>query len=94
MIDYTAVSMAVILRDITTPKYINNEHEKLTDIADAFYNADLTAEYLKPDYKELYDRYGKEYWQKVIKDACAIDSQLQGHEEELLADYNDIINNQ
>lgn len=91
MIDYTAVSMAVILRDMITPKYMNDEHQKLTDIADALYNAGLTAEYLKPEYKDLYDRYGLEFWQKVIDDAAAIDSQLDGHEQELIDDYNDMI---
>lgn len=91
MIDYEKVSMAVILRDITTPKYINKKHEMLVDIADTLYNADISPEYLKPEYKQLYEEQGAEFWDKVMQDISAIDSQLQGHENELVEDYNTII---
>ncbi len=91
---YQVVSMAVILRDIVKPKYINEEHKDLVDIADMFYNANLGPEYLKDEYKGLYERYGKEFFDLVLKDASAIDSQLTGsgtHEEELALDYGDYI---
>ncbi len=92
---YQVVSMAVIIRDITTPEYINKEHKDLVDIADMFYNANLGPEYLKEEYKPLYEKYGKEFWNMVIEDASAIDSQLTGsgtHEQELLLDYQDYLN--
>lgn len=92
MFNYELVSMAVILRDITEPKYINEEHKKLVDIADTLYNANIGVEYFKEDYKELYNKYNKNnFWQNVLRDAGAIDSQLQGHENELLETYNKAI---
>ena len=96
-INYQAVSMAVIIRDIADLKpwhYLNDEHKDLVDIADFLYNANLGAEYLKPEAKALYDEYGKDYFREVLKDAAAIDSQLTGdgmHEQELLLDYQDVI---
>ena len=92
--NYQVVSMAVILRDIIDPKYINQEHKDLVDIADCMYNNNLGREYLKPEYQELYDKYGYAYWQNVLHDASAIDSQLTGsgtHEQELILDYSDFI---
>ena len=91
---YNVVSMAVILRDITEPKYINEDHKMLVDIADFFYNANLGAEHLKPEAKAVYDQYGKEYFKLVLEDASAIDSQLNGegtHETELILDYSDYL---
>lgn len=91
---YQVVSMAVIVRDLTAPQYINQEHKDLVDIADMFYNANLGPEFLKEEYKPLYEKYGKEFWNTVIEDASAIDSQLTGsgtHEQELILDYNDYI---
>lgn len=91
---YNVVSMAVILRDITEPKYINEDHKMLVDIADFLYNANLGAEHLKPEAKAVYDQYGKEYFKLVLEDASAIDSQLNGegtHETELILDYSDYL---
>lgn len=93
-VKYQLISEAVILRDIITPKYLNKEHEMLADIADAIYNADLTREYLKPEYQKLYDEYGQEYWQKIFKDMDAIETQLDGHEQELIEEYNDLLQEQ
>ena len=76
MINYMLVSEGAILRDSREVKYMNDEHHMLTDIADFFYNANLGAEYLLPEAKEVYDRYGKEYWELVLKDMSAIDSQI------------------
>lgn len=91
---YQTVSMAVILRDITEPKYINMEHKNLVDIADFLYNANLGPEHLINEAKATYDEYGKEFWDKVLEDAGAIDSQLNGegtHEQELILDYSDYL---
>lgn len=90
-INYMLVSEGAILRDYITPEYINEEHKSLVDIADFFYNANLGAEYLKPEAKELYNRYGKEFWEIVLKDMSAIDSQMTGDREkaDLILDYND-----
>lgn len=93
-IKYQLISEAVILRDITTPKYLNREHEMLADIADTLYNADLTREYLKPEYKELYDEYGEGFWREVLRDIEAIETQLDGHEQELVEEYNDLLKEQ
>ena len=73
------VSEAVILRDdLDDIGYINAEHKALADIADTLYNADISPEYLKPEYKQLYDRMGAKFWTYIIKDAGAIDDQIRG----------------
>lgn len=74
--DYEAVAEATMLRDSTDPEYMSDKHKMLCDIADTLYNADIGPEYLKPEYKELYDEMGKDYWKKVMEDMSAIDSQL------------------
>lgn len=98
-IPYQLVSMAAILRDYTDPKYISDEHYKLTSIADYFYNAcfgdyDNDAKNLLPEYKAVYDEYGAEFFEKVLDDMYALDSQVTGarKEQELLDDYNDRLN--
>lgn len=80
---YQAVSVATMLRDFTEVEYINDEHKRLCDCADSVYNAGIPREMWNDnpdyDYKGLYDRYGKEFWDKVFKDMGAIDSQLDPH---------------
>ena len=90
-IPYQLVSMAVNLRDYTDPGYKNDEHEKLVDIADSLYNVGISPDSFYDEYKQLYDRYGKEYFDKVLKDAQAIDSQLTDDDKvnELYAEYVD-----
>ena len=90
-IPYQLVSMAVNLRDYTDPEYKNDEHEKLVDIADSLYNAGIRPESFYDEYKQLYDRYGKEYFDKILKDAQAIDSQLTDDDKvnELYVEYVD-----
>ena len=93
-VKYQLISEAVILRDVTTPEYLSDEHKMLVDIADTLYNADLTREYLKPEYQKLYDDYGEGFWREVLRDAGAIDTQLDGHEQELVEEYNDLLREQ
>lgn len=91
-IPYTLVSMAAILRDHIDPEYKNTEHEQLTDIADSLYNVGRSmVDEFKSEYKELYDRYGADYFDKVIEDMRALDDQVTSDAkvEELLADYED-----
>lgn len=90
-IKYQLVSEGAILRDYITPKYASKEHEMLVDIADSFWQAGITEEYLKEDYKALYNRYGKEFWAQVFKDMGAIESQIDGHEQELIEEYNELL---
>lgn len=97
-IPYQLVSMAAILRDYTDPKYISDEHYKLTSVADYFYNAcfgdyDNDAKNLLPEYKAVYDKYGASYFEKVLDDMYALDEQVSDSrkEKELLDDYNDRI---
>lgn len=95
MTDYRLVSEAVILRDHTEGlKYKDETHKKLVDIADAFYNANIGAEYLKDDYKKLYNEYGADYFSKVMKDASALDSQVTGFGDvqDLLNEYEALLN--
>ena len=95
-IKYQLVSEAVALRDYTTPTYLNEEHKRLVDIADCLYNANIpisewndSPEY---DYKALYARYGDEYWNKVLKDISALDSQLTGNNAgELAEEYEGLL---
>jgi len=90
-INYMLVSEGAILRDYITPEYLNEDHKMLVDIADFLYNANLGAEYLKPEAKKVYDNYGEEYWHKVLQDMGAIDSQLinDSHKKDLILDYTD-----
>ena len=91
---YQLVSMATILRDYLAPEdqdYRDDEHEKLSDIADSLYAAVVTPDQFTDEYKSLYEKYGTEYWDKVLEDMSAIDSQLTSDikVEELYADYED-----
>ena len=92
MIPYQLVSMAAVMRDYSDPvSYFDDEHEKLTDIADFLYNVGDGPERLLPEYKELYDQYGPDYFAKVIHDMEALDSQVTStaKEDELSEDYYD-----
>lgn len=93
MADYTAVSMGAILRDYTEPKYLNEKHEKMCDIADTLYNnGQCMVELFKPEYKELYNEYGREFWAKVLQDMEGIDSQAtENNIKYLIEDYNDML---
>lgn len=97
-IPYTLVSMAAILRDyaeLEPGDYKNVEHQKLTDIADSLYNVGINSDEFRAEYKELYDQYGKAYFDKVLDDMYALDSQLTSDAkvQELIDDYNDRLNN-
>lgn len=93
---YQLVSMAAILRDWVEEEdlqYKNIEHEYLTGIADYLYNVGGSPEELLPEYKKVYDKYGPDYFAKVIKDMEALDGQLTNDRkaQELLDDYIDRI---
>lgn len=92
MADYTAVSMGAILRDYIKPKYLNDKHKDLCDIADCLYNTGLSTEYLLPKYKKLYDEYGAEFWKMVLKDMAGIDSQItESNIKYLIEDYDEML---
>lgn len=93
MINYQVVSVGAILRDYIDPKYINDEHKRLVDIADSLYNINIPVEEWNDNpefnYKALYYSYGKEFWDLVLKDMGAIDSQISEHNtQDLIDDYN------
>lgn len=96
-IPYTLVSMAAILRDYVdmSDAYKNTEHKRLVDIADSLYNVGMDPDEFLPAYKELYFQYGKPYFDQVLDDMYALDSQLTSDVkvQELLDDYNDRLNN-
>ena len=98
MINYMLVSERAILRDyVDTLDYMNDEHKMLVDIADFFYNNNLGAEYLLPEAKEVYDRYGKEYWGLVLNDMGAMDDQIgdsTSKVNDLILDYQDLLNDE
>ena len=92
---YQAISIPVILRDWTTLNdgdYFSRKHQKLVDIGDTLYNDGMEmAEYLKPEYKELYEEFGEAFWKQVVEDAAAIDSQMSREKvEELDQEYTDL----
>ena len=95
-----SVSERTMLRDYGDSErypYLDEEHEKLCDIADSLYNADIGPEQFKAEYKELYEKYGKDFFDKVVEDMAGIDSQITGgssdpHFDELVADYMDKLN--
>lgn len=90
---YQAVSVATMLRDFTEVDYINDEHKRLCDIADSLYNLPIPVDKWEDNpefnYKALYHEYGEEYWQKVLQDMSAIDSQIDPYNRyDLEDDYN------
>lgn len=90
---YNAVSVATMLRDFTEVDYIDDEHKRLCDIADSLYNLPIPVDKWEDNpefnYKALYYEYGEEYWQKVLQDMSAIDSQLDPYNRyDLEDDYN------
>lgn len=91
MVSYDLVSMAAILRDFDNPQYLGEEHELLVDIADSLYNVGINPNSFTAEYKKLYDKYGKAFWDKVLDDMSAIDSQITSDrkEKELIDDYYD-----
>lgn len=92
-IPYTLVSMAAILRDHVdmSNAYKNTEHKRLVDIADSLYNVGIDPEEFLPYYIELYNQYGKPYFDQVLDDMYALDSQLTSDAkvQELIEDYED-----
>ncbi len=93
-IPYQLVSMITILRDYLPyeyQEYRDDEHEKLSDIADSLYADIATPDQFKGEYQTLYKKYGPDYFAKVLEDMSAIDSQLTTDEkvDELYADYED-----
>lgn len=92
-ITYDLVSMAGILRDYVSPKYLNREHQFLVDIADSLYNTGINPKEFKAEYRDLYDQYGKSFWDKVLADMSAIDGQIYDNRgaSDLFADYQDRI---
>ena len=94
---YALVSMGAILRDYIDPKYKDDKHKRLVDIADSLYNMNIPVsewgdnpEY---NYKKLYADMGEDFWRLVLQDMSAIDSQLVSHRhvDELAADYADML---
>ena len=96
-IPYDLVSMLVALRDYAdvSDAYVNDEHGKLVDIADSLYNVgEEVVKTMKPEFRKVYDKYGKDYFDMVLKDTSAIDSQLtHNNVNDLIADYEDRANN-
>ena len=95
-IPYDLVSMLVIIRDFrdTDSAYVSDEHKKLVDIADAIYNnGSGMIDYMDDDYKALYNKYGKKYFDLVIDDVEALDSQVSpSNINDLLDDYSERAN--
>lgn len=87
------VSMAVVLRDWRDVEYLGEEHRKLVDIADSLFNIGMSvAKAMRPEYKKLFEKYGRDYWEAVLKDARAIDSQIEFYNcDDLMLDYNDYL---
>lgn len=91
-VPYDLVSSFVILRDYADldDSYISDEHRDLVDIADSIYNADISVSDMLKKYQDIYKKYGKAYFDKVLKDIRAIDSQIDGSNiSDLVAEVND-----
>lgn len=94
-ISYDLVSTLVILRDWVDidNAYLNDEHKLLVDIADSLYNTHISPDEMLPKYQKVYNKYGEEFFDKVIEDASAIDSQInRNNVNDLIADYEDKAN--
>lgn len=91
-IPYDLVSSFVILRDYADvdDSYVTDEHRDLVDIADSIYNADISVSDMSKKYQDVYKKYGKAYFDKVLKDIRAIDSQIGSSSiNDLVAEVND-----
>lgn len=93
-IPYDLVSMAAILRDwadMPRDAYASDEHKLLADIADTLYNVGKeSAKTFQKKYAELYKQYGEAYFDQVLDDMAALDSQVSSKNiEELVEDYED-----
>lgn len=93
-IPYDLVSMAAILRDwadMPRDAYASDEHKLLADIADTLYNVGKeSAKTFRKEYAELYKQYGEAYFDQVLEDMSALDSQVSSKNiEELVEDYED-----
>lgn len=91
-IPYDLVSSFVILRDYADvdDSYVTDEHRDLVDIADSIYNADISVSDMSKKYQGVYKKYGKAYFDKVLKDIRAIDSQIDSTSiNDLVAEVND-----
>ena len=91
-IPYDLVSMAAILRDwadMSRDAYASDEHKLLADIADTLYNVGKeSAKTFQKKYAELYKQYGEAYFDQVLDDMSALDSQVSSKNiEELVEDY-------
>ena len=73
-------AMAAMLRDVADAgkdyDYVNKEHQMMADVADTLYNANIGPENFKPEYKAIYDKYGKAFWSDTIKEMGRIDDVL------------------
>ena len=91
-IPYDLVSSFVILRDYADvdDSYVNDEHKDLVDIADSIYNVGISVSDMSKKYQDVYKKYGKAYFDKVLKDIRAIDSQISSSNiNDLVAEVND-----
>ena len=91
-IPYDLVSSFVILRDYAdvNDSCVSDEHRDLVDIADSIYNADISVSDMSKKYQDVYKKYGKAYFDKVLKDIRAIDSQIDHTSiNDLVAEVND-----
>lgn len=92
-IPYDLVSMLVALRDyisIDDTDYINDEHRMLVDVADSLYNAGISVDEMSPEYQAVYNKYGKDFFDLVLDDVAALDTQITANNvNDLIEDYND-----
>lgn len=91
-IPYDLVSILVILRDYvdTDNAYVNNEHKLLVDIADSLYNTHISPDEMLPKYQKVYNKYGKDYFDTVLDDVQALDTQVNSRNvNDLIDEYND-----
>lgn len=92
-IPYDLVSELVILRDYAdvSRSYLTDEHEKLVDISDTLYNMgwfDELVSRIKSNYPDIFEKYGEDFFKKVIDDASAIDSQIRPNNvQDLIDEY-------
>ena len=92
-IPYDLVSELVILRDYvdTSEAYLNEEHKLLVDLADGLYNngwIDEIVSKMKSTYPEIFDKYGDDYFELILDDCSAIDSQIRPNNvQDLIDEY-------
>jgi hypothetical protein len=90
--------VATVLRDYVDVKndvgFKDQAHEMLVDIADTLNSTNVKVADMLPEYQTAYNAQTPEFWELVLKDIDALNTQVDSHNvHDLLDDYKYMLNN-